>query len=197
MDLFLIISSIFLKDYLVFSIVLFGIIFINRDLFLRVAVLCLSGIVLNVVLKNIFQVPLNPLLNKDWYAFPSGHIQLATVFYGYLLYVYKAEHLLTRLAVWTLFLAYLILESTFLLHFGYHTYLDIIGGIIAGVLWIIVFERLMNIRFFQHEFKRLIVFLTGISYFVYLLPKIPSTYSLVPIALSVLTIYAFLFQRKC
>jgi len=50
--------------------------------------LVLFSMILNVFLKSLFLVPLNPALGKEGFAFPSGHMQVSVVLYGYLLRVY-------------------------------------------------------------------------------------------------------------
>lgn len=111
---------------------IFGMIFINRRVFSRVIMLVAWSIIINVALKVTFKVPLSPTLHKVGYAFPSGHMQLATVFYGWLL---------LNIRDWRLCLAVplLLLGVGFgLIHFQYHTLDEVMAGFVvaAGLIGI-------------------------------------------------------------
>ena len=75
----------YLNDFpVVFAIVLLGWLFIDTSIFRHLAYLACLSIIVNVALKGTFKVPLPPELHVG-YAFPSGHMQFATVFYGWIL----------------------------------------------------------------------------------------------------------------
>ena len=146
MDTFLYYISQFSQDYVVFPLIIFGILFLDRQLFLRIVVLLLFGIAINVFLKNVFQVPLNPELHKDWWAFPSGHVQLTATFYGYLAYHYRNLFLSIAVAL------ILIGESFSVVHFKYHDWMDVIGGLVAAGVWIVTFEVIRKSAPFRNRF---------------------------------------------
>ena len=54
----------------------------KQDTFFKMLYLtvCLSS-TLNVFLKELWQVPLDPSISQDWWGFPSGHMQHAAIFY--------------------------------------------------------------------------------------------------------------------
>ena len=119
---------IFSDDFIIIPLFILGFIWYDRTIFYHVACLILLSILLNVALKVSFQVPLSPLLNKKGFAFPSGHMQLVTVFYGWLAYQIKNKWLTSLIIVLLIGIAFS------LVHFNYHNYYDIIGGVIVAVL---------------------------------------------------------------
>ncbi len=87
-------------------------------------------IVVNVALKGTFKIPLAASLHKVGYAFPSGHMQLATVFYCWL------ASLIASRPGRSLIMVLLIGIGASLIHFGYHNLYDVIGGFVSGILLI-------------------------------------------------------------
>ena len=85
--------------------------------------LLLFTMILNVVLKSIFQIPLALHLEKEGFAFPSGHMQSAAVFYGWL--AYKTSSFSMK----GLVLILLMGSGSSLVYFGYHTWVEVLGGI--------------------------------------------------------------------
>ncbi|GGI81695.1 phosphatase PAP2 family protein [Legionella impletisoli] len=86
------------------------------------------GIVLNVALKGTFKVPLSPKLSTVHYAFPSGHMQLSTLFYlWWLIY----------LPFWWYRIALLVIIpgiGAAMIHYEFHTLVDVMGGFVTGLL---------------------------------------------------------------
>lgn len=84
--------------------------------------------ILNILLKYTFKIPLNPALNIKGYAFPSGHMSSAVVFYGWLFA--NIRHSLLRII-----LVVILTDVGFsLIYKGYHYLLDIIGSITIGMM---------------------------------------------------------------
>ena len=55
----------------------------DRQYSLILLVFLCNSIAFNSLIKYYFKIPLDPSLNnKCWYAFPSGHLQNAIVFFG-------------------------------------------------------------------------------------------------------------------
>ncbi len=54
---------------------------LGRIFFFQTICLVSFNIVVNAALKGLFKIPLSPTLHKLGYSFPSGHMQLVTVFY--------------------------------------------------------------------------------------------------------------------
>ncbi|KTD64344.1 phosphatase PAP2 family protein [Legionella spiritensis] len=108
-------------------IVVSGFLFISRALFFQTACLAAFDIMVNVALKGFFKVPLAPALGPG-FAFPSGHMQLATVFYLWLaLYI--------PLWPWRIAVALLLAGiGAGLIHYDYHSLQDVLAGLACGLL---------------------------------------------------------------
>ena len=135
----------FSHDTIIIPLVVLGYIWISRVVFEDAIILILMSMLFSFFLKTIFQVPLSPVLHQVGYAFPSGHMQLSVVLYGWL--AFKTQLMLYRLVSIVL----LVGIGLSLMHFGYHNIYDILGGVFfACVLMkfyqVVVFK---NSIFFQ------------------------------------------------
>jgi hypothetical protein len=122
----------------------FGFIFGTRTLFYHAScILCIS-IIINVALKHTFQIPLLPTVHHAGFAFPSGHMQLATVLYGWL-GLHTKKHFLHMLMIT------LLSGIGFgLVHMGYHTWFDVLGAVFFAGLIIGLYQTLLlqKIKYF-------------------------------------------------
>lgn len=109
-------------------IIIIGIYRYNRNIFIHTAFLLLISIIINKILKSWFAIPLSSVLNKEGYAFPSGHMQAAFIFYGWL-FINIRNGLLRFI-----FITILCGIGFGLIHYGYHNYFDIIGAIGVGTI---------------------------------------------------------------
>lgn len=129
-------STIILKfshQEIIIPLVIVGYIWFNRGVFYSAICLVLLSMLANVALKITFKVPLAPHLGKEGYAFPSGHMQLATVLYGWL--IYKTPNNILRIGLSTL----IILIGFSLVHAGYHDVKDILAAVVSAILLIGVY----------------------------------------------------------
>jgi hypothetical protein len=117
----------------IFPMLALGFIFLNKHLFYHALCIMLFSIIINVALKATFQIPLAPFLNKTGFAFPSGHMQLAAIIYGWLAFKIPSTRLRILISV------VLIGISFGLVHFGYHTFIDVLGGVFFAVLLITLY----------------------------------------------------------
>ncbi|KTD31517.1 phosphatase PAP2 family protein [Legionella israelensis] len=144
-----------------------GFLFINRKLFFQAASLGAFDIIVNVALKGTFKVPL-PVEIGSGYAFPSGHMQFATVFYLWLILSYS---------FWPFRVITAILLTGIgagLIHYGYHNLYEVSGGLFFGIL-LIAFYRYLLKKFHAHTLRLLLMvacFLMLYNAFIYTL--IPS-----------------------
>lgn len=97
--------------------------------------LVLLSMVLNVLLKSIFLIPLAPELGIKGFAFPSGHMQVSVVLYGALLRAYPRPLLRGILLI-------ILAGIGFgLIHQGYHTLTDVGGAIVFGIFTLYGFSK--------------------------------------------------------
>lgn len=123
----------------IFAILLIGFIFVSRPVFIKLACLSAFDIIVNVALKGTFKVPLAASLHKIGYAFPSGHMQLSTVFYVWLLMQRPLKSLHLLIAV------ILIGIAGGLIHYDYHNGYDVLGGFVCGLLLISLYRYILTL----------------------------------------------------
>lgn len=102
--------------------------------FLQTASLLSFNILVNAALKVAFKIPLSPYLHKVGYAFPSGHMQFATVFYIWLGLQIPSKFY----RVITLILLPGVAVS--MIHYGYHNLSEILAGFICGLLLVVIYQ---------------------------------------------------------
>ncbi|MBA3537088.1 MAG: phosphatase PAP2 family protein [Tatlockia sp.] len=112
----------------IFPLMIIGFIWFDRKMFYHAISLILLCILVNIALKISFQVPLSPSLHQVGFAFPSGHMQLATTLY--LWFALQVKNKWFRAAI-------LILLSGIgwgTIYFGYHDVFDIMGAVLFALL---------------------------------------------------------------
>ncbi len=111
----------------------------HRDVFAHALIVMFFSMVLNVFLKDYFQVPLPVHVNPNSYAFPSGHMQASLAFYGYLLMM--CGHYVLRLVLLTILCGI----GFGLIQKGFHTSLDVIGAWSFGIPSLVLYGYLTNV----------------------------------------------------
>ena len=115
-----------------------------------------TGVILNVVLKEIFQRPRPhhlPLISEDFYSFPSGHAMNSFVFFAAFSYFILRETSNKKITiiVSTISILLVLLIGISRIYLGVHYPSDVIAGYIAGFIWFlsailldktVIFERL-------------------------------------------------------
>ncbi|WP_165481421.1 hypothetical protein [Legionella brunensis] len=151
----------------IIPIIALGFICLDRKLFYQTACLLAFSMIMNVALKISFQVPLPAALGKGWYAFPSGHMQMATVFYGWLAYKIGIPWFRGVVVI-------LLLGISFsLIHFNYHNVYDIAGALFFA-LWIMVLYQFLLSRWPRNfPFILLIMAICLLCYIDLIYGKIP------------------------
>ncbi len=129
----------FSHDTVIIPLLVFGYIGGNRKIFFHAIGLILMSMLLNSALKVTFKIPLDPSISKDWFAFPSGHMQLAVVLYAWLFQ--SMRHPLIR---WACVLICMGIAGG-LLYFNYHQLYDIVGAIGVGLLWVGSYKKLLKV----------------------------------------------------
>ena len=117
--------------------IILGFIWIDNKIFYHAVCLVILCMALNVALKISFAIPLNPSLGKEGFAFPSGHMQLATVLYTWLASRLKAK--------WVTILVIFLLAgiAISLNYYSYHNYYDVIAATIVGLLLVIFYYQFL------------------------------------------------------
>jgi hypothetical protein len=122
--------------------ILIGLIFYERY-FLIPTLLLLLTIILSALLKLAFAIPYSPelvaKLGKGGFAFPSGHMQSAAVFYGWFITTITAKWIRFTL------IALIIGIGSALVHEGYHSVYDIFGGLFFAVITIGFYQFLISL----------------------------------------------------
>jgi len=119
-------------EFVILLLVL-GIYFGERRVFLNTLIIALFGMVFNAYLKSVFQVPLNPEIGKIGWAYPSGHAMFDVVFWGSLFIQTRKP--------WVLVLGLAISISGFfgMVYKRYHNWPEILGGVCSGGLVLTAF----------------------------------------------------------
>lgn len=98
--------------------------------------LALISMILNAALKLYFKVPLKPhMADQNWYAFPSGHMQLVSVFYGRLFWLYRQKYK----GLWAI-IPFLGGYGWALIDQNFHDYADVGAGFVAGVFLLALYQ---------------------------------------------------------
>ena len=128
------------KFFLLFShyeillpLILYGLTF-HRKYFLTPTLLLLFTMALTPILKSIFAIPYSPelvaKLGKNGFSFPSGHMQSATVFYGWFLFKNSNKFL-------CIILTLIVTGVGFgLIYEGYHNIYDVFGAMFFAMITI-------------------------------------------------------------
>jgi hypothetical protein len=154
----------------------------------RPILLILFTLFLNKALKAIWQMPLAPHLGNHTWAFPSGHMQAAVTFWGYFSLLTSSRPLRFTLLLLTAVIGW------GLVHAGFHSWIDIGGAVVFGVISIFILEKLFFFcppRFF---FLIPIILAFCASTVMLITPKMPSSYwYFIPL---ILTFSGLWFRRK-
>lgn len=126
---------------LMICVFLLGFFLLDSKAYSKALMLLLFTLVYNLFLKSIWQIPLKPPL-EGW-AFPSGHMHAAWVFWGWLAWHYKSG--ITSL----LFVVVMLLSGYGLLYHDFHDLKDILGSVGFGSLTIFLFHWLNRIPLFK------------------------------------------------
>lgn len=129
------------------GVLFLGLVSKKREIFIKTAYLLLFTMIYNLYLKSIWQVPLPPPL-EGW-AFPSGHMHSAFVFWGWLAVEFKK----TWFYEFVFFI--LTLVGYGLIQQGYHYPSDVLASVGFGLLSITLYSIINKTPFFKNHSGRL------------------------------------------
>lgn len=163
LQLFATIGHHFNQPYIYAIIIGAGFLFFNEKVFGRTLFLLLFTMIYNVYLKSIWQMPLPPPL--EGFAFPSGHMHSAFVFYGWL--AFEAH----KIWYYELTFFLLCLIGYGIVYYGYHYPMDILGAVGFGTLSMILYGLLQRVTIFKEKPYFLGFFMTLLAgIFIVLMP---------------------------
>ncbi len=106
----------------------------------------LGGIILNKILKEIFQTPRpdNPLIPIEGYGFPSGHAMSAVIFYSLLILLFykKIKHKFAKITFIVVSILIILLVGLSRIILNVHSVYDILGGYVIGLLWLFLVYKI-------------------------------------------------------
>lgn len=115
---------------------------INKKLFRDLTIIVCISTLLNVLLKGIFMVPRpigeHLMAVNDLYSFPSGHAQVATVFWFLLAIHYK------QVFFWWLAGVMILGQCLSRVYLGVHFPSDVFGGFVVGSVIVVAYALYRN-----------------------------------------------------
>ncbi|MBP3463925.1 MAG: phosphatase PAP2 family protein [Clostridia bacterium] len=135
---------------IVSGILCVAILYKNKKYFFNFLSACLIGTILNNLIKIIVRRPrptnTMPFTYESSYSFPSGHTMMSTIFYGLIIYYVYKNMKNKKLKTFIICILSLIIFMVGLsrVYLGVHYATDVLGGYIFGIIYLVVFIRLMN-----------------------------------------------------
>lgn len=158
------------KEKTIIVLLLVGYVFFNKRVFLNAVSLLLLTMVYNSFLKELWQKPLNPSLNVEGWAFPSGHMHSSFVWIGYITWHYKRYFFVLLSSI------ILIIGIGFSLIFkGYHDFSDVLGALGFGIVTLVFSVFIESLGFFKKRvwvLPSLFLFLSLLLHCVFLSYKL-------------------------
>lgn len=107
----------------------------HRAIFLHGVAIVMTSMLWNSWLKWQFHIPLLPSVSPTGFAFPSGHMQLSVVLYGWIALAYPSRWMMVGVTVVWAAVGWGLVEK------GYHQWMDIFGALVSGPLLLFVYRR--------------------------------------------------------
>lgn len=160
--------SLFIHPYTVLVMVSLGFLVWKKDIFGKAFCILLFSLIFNSFLKSLWQIPL-PSHVGHGFAFPSGHMQSATVLWGWLAFEFRNK-------IFTGFVLIVLFGIAFeLVHFGYHIPRDVAGGMFFGLVLLIAYYFFTKITWIKKHPEKIGVILAILSIpFMLMLPQYPT-----------------------
>ena len=109
----------------------------------------INDVLLNNILKIVFkrERPLElMLIEETGYSFPSGHTMVATIFYGFIIYLINKSNYQkkTKIIINTLLIVLIILIGISRIYLGVHYATDVIASYLIGISYLIIFTHFID-----------------------------------------------------
>jgi hypothetical protein len=117
----------------------------DREKWGRVIYITIFGLMVSTSLKGIWQVPLAPWLKSTSWAFPSGHMFGACVFYLWISHEMKQRWISNTVIVILCGIGFGLIQQK------YHDIYDVLGAIVFAVLLLFCYSKLLKIKLFQEK----------------------------------------------
>ncbi|MGJ8549665.1 phosphatase PAP2 family protein [Winogradskyella wichelsiae] len=135
----------------------FLMIFKNWKYVIQLSVVLVLALSSNLILKRIInrsRPELEHLVTVETLSYPSGHAMTAMAFYGFLIYLFYTFRINPILKIGIIILLTFLILSIGIsrIYLGVHFPSDIVGGFIAGFIWVILCGLIFNfIRVFRKD----------------------------------------------
>lgn len=134
---------VFGQEFILIPLITIGFFALNKKTYGHAIILLLFTMIFNAFLKSIFQIPLAEHLNKTGYAFPSGHMQSAIAFYGWLFVAHKNTLVRTMVLTILFGLGYSLIQQKF------HNIYDVSAAVLFGSLTLLIYTIVSRIKLFK------------------------------------------------
>lgn len=181
------------SDYFYISIIAIGYWVCSRSInFLSLAFLLPYSTLLNCLLKNLFQIPRpNPDMHlitvHDPFGFPSGDVQVASVFWGYIFL--NSRH-------WARYFICVPIVGIGIsrIYLGVHSFNDVIFGLFLGVFTILLWNYYLEKQILKTRYLKYWTFITVTILVFFFISINLDTPPMVSTSIGVLIGFGFLLQ---
>ena len=149
--LWVLVSSLVDRNILIFVLLALLIYFLHKrenKTAILIFVAYLGGVLLNKILKEIFQVPrpVDALIQVEGYAFPSGHATSAVIFYSLLILLFhkRIKNKITRSIFIITNVVVMLLVGVSRIMLKVHSFYDVIAGYLFGLLWLFIVYKVLK-----------------------------------------------------
>ena len=130
----------------------------SKLIFLFFFVANIGGASINLVLKHLYQRErplLDAAIGATGYSLPSGHAMAATIFYGFLAYLFlRGKHTAAAKVVVCLFcIAIILLIGLSRIYLQAHYFTDVMAGYTAGLCWLVACIVALEVLPWSHRQK--------------------------------------------
>lgn len=142
---------------LIICISAFLMVFKNWQFVLQLGIVMVLALSSNIILKkfiNRSRPEIEHLVTVETLSYPSGHAMTAMAFYGFLIYLFYRFRmpLFWKYSIILLFAFLIISIGISRIYLGVHFPSDIIGGFIAGFIWVVFCALIFNVfRVFRYD----------------------------------------------